>query len=175
MPPPGPPAGPPDEGVTIGPVRPGDVDELFGAFARVVEDREGFPQAPPLSRPDFESYWLDHTSAVLVARRLGELAGAYYLKPNFVGRAAHIANAGYFVVARFRRSGLGRRMVLHSLEEARRLGFDALQFNLVFESNPARRLYEDLGFQVVGRVPRAVEGEDALVYWREVDPPGAVL
>lgn len=156
----------------IRPATAADHDELFEAFARIVEDREGFPQAPPLSRTDFESYWLAHTSAVVVARRGGRLAGAYYLKPNFVGRAAHIANAGYFVVARFRRGGLGRRLVLHSLDEAPRLGFDALQFNLVFESNPARRLYEELGFQVVGRVPRAVDGEDALVYWREVGRAG---
>ena len=58
--------------------------------------------------------------------------------------------------------------VEHSMGEARRLGFDALLFNLVFESNPARRLYESLGFAVVGRVPRAVDGEDALVYWRQL-------
>ena len=150
----------------IRPIADGDHDDLFAAFARIVEDREGFPQEPPLSRPEFEDYWLAHSSAVMVARQSGRLAGAYYLKPNFVGRAAHIANAGYFVSAAFRGTGLGRRMVEHSLGEARRLGFDALQFNLVFESNPARRLYENLGFEVVGRVPRAVEGEDALIYWR---------
>jgi ribosomal protein S18 acetylase RimI-like enzyme len=56
--------------------------------------------------------------------------------------------------------------VLHSLDEAKRLGFDAMQFNLVLKSNPARRLYEELGFQVVGRVPGAIEREDALIYWR---------
>ena len=41
-------------------------------------------------------------------------------------------------------------------------------FNMVFESNPARRLYERLGFEAVGRVPEAVGGEDAIVYWRRV-------
>ena len=47
-------------------------------------------------------------------------------------------------------------------------------FNLVFESNPARYLYEGFGFQAVGRVPQAVEGEDAIVYWRRVSSgPGA--
>ena len=152
--------------VDIGPVREADHDHLFAAFSRIVEDREGFPQEPPLSRAQFEDYWLAHSTSVVRARVGGALAGAYYLKPNFVGRAAHIANAGYFVVAGFRGTGLGRRLVLHSLDEARRVGFDALQFNLVFESNPARRLYEGLGFQAVGRVPRAVEGEDALIYWR---------
>ena len=150
------------------PAAPDDHDELFTAFARIVEDGEGFPQAPPLSQADFDDYWLAHTSAVVVCRVGDELAGAYYLKPNFVGRAAHIANAGYFVVAGHRGAGLGRLLVEDSLRRAPSLGFDALQFNLVFESNPARRLYEEVGFRVIGRVPRAVEGEDALVYWREV-------
>jgi hypothetical protein len=29
-------------------------------------------------------------------------------------------------------------------------------------------MYESLGFTVVGRVPSAVDGEDALVYWRQL-------
>ncbi len=103
-----------------------------------------------------------------MARFGGYLIGAYYLKPNFVGRAAHIANAGYFVLAPYRSTGVGRTMVEHSLREARRLGFDAMQFNLVFESNPARGMYRKLGFEEVGRIPEAVEGEDALIYWRSL-------
>jgi GNAT superfamily N-acetyltransferase len=90
------------------------------------------------------------------------------VKPNFVGRAAHIANAGYFVVPEHRGSGIGRALVEHSLDEARRLGFDAMQFNLVFVSNPARALYEDLGFRQVGEIPAAVDGEAAAIYWRSL-------
>lgn len=145
-----------------------DHDDLFVAFARIVDDKEGFPQAPPLDRAEFDDYWLARSAIVVAAREHGELAGAYYVKPNFVGRAAHIANAGYFVVAEHRGTGIGRALVEHSMIEARRLGFDALLFNLVFESNPARSLYESIGFTVVGRVPSAVDGEDALVYWRQL-------
>jgi hypothetical protein len=29
-------------------------------------------------------------------------------------------------------------------------------------------MYEQLGFEVVGRVPDAVEGEDAVIYWRSL-------
>ena len=146
-----------------------DYDELFVAFSHIVGAREGFPQQPPLTRQDFDEYWLEHSSAVTVARFGGYLVGAYYIKPNFVGRAAHIANAGYFVLAPYRSTGVGRAMVEHSLRQARHLGFDAMQFNLVFESNPARGMYEKLGFEEVGRIPDAVDGEDALIYWRSLE------
>jgi GNAT superfamily N-acetyltransferase len=146
-----------------------DYDDLYTAFARIVAAGEGFPQAPPLTRPDFDDYWLAHSSAVRVARFGGALIGASYIKPNFVGRAAHIANAGYFVLAPYRGTGVGRALVEDSLLVARQRGFDAMQFNLVFESNEARTMYTSLGFKEVGRIPDAVDGEDALVYWRSLD------
>ena len=155
--------------LTAAEATPADHDELYEAFAGVVAAGEGYPQAPgPLAVADFDDYWLDHKSLVVVARLEGRLAGSYYLKPNFAGRGAHIANAGYFVVPDVRGQGAGEALVRHSFDEARRLGFDAMQFNLVFESNPARRLYERLGFEVVGRIPEAVDGEAAIVYWRRL-------
>ena len=42
-------------------------------------------------------------------------------------------------------------------------------FNLVFESNLARAMYRQLGFDEVGRIPSAVEGEDAVIYWRSLE------
>jgi AbrB family looped-hinge helix DNA binding protein len=45
------------------------------------------------------------------------------LKANHPGRAAHIANAGYLVGADQQGGGIGRVLVEHSLEVARRLGY----------------------------------------------------
>ncbi len=146
-----------------------DYDELYTAFIRIVGAGEGFPQVLPLTREDFDDYWISHSAAVSVARFGSYLIGASYIKPNFVGRAAHIANAGYFVLAAYRGTGVGRSLVEHSLREARRLGFDAMMFNLVFESNSARAMYRKLGFDEVGRIPAAVEGEDAVIYWRSLE------
>jgi GNAT superfamily N-acetyltransferase len=146
-----------------------DYDELFAAFSRIVSAGDGFPQAAPITRDEFDDYWVDHSSAISVAKFGSYLIGAYYIKPNFVGRAAHIANAGYFVLTAYRGTGVGRSLVEHSLLEARRLGYDAMQFNLVFESNAARSMYERLGFSEVGRIPHAVDGEDALIYWRSLE------
>jgi GNAT superfamily N-acetyltransferase len=155
--------------LTVAEAGPDDAHELFEAFMAVVDAGEGYPQAPgTLTREDFADYWLDHKSLVAVARLDGRLAGSYFLKPNFAGRGAHVANAGYFVVAGLRGRGLGQALVEHSLVEARALGFDAMQFNLVFAGNPARRLYERMGFREIGRVPEAVDGEDAVIYWRRI-------
>jgi GNAT superfamily N-acetyltransferase len=154
--------------VAIRPATVEDHDELYTAFSRIVSAGEGFPQQPPLTREEFDDYWIRHAAAVSVACFGGYLVGASYIKPNFVGRAAHIANAGYFVTAPYRSTGVGRSLVEHSLREARRLGFDAMMFNLVFESTPARALYRELGFDEVGRIPSAVDGEDAVIYWRSL-------
>jgi GNAT superfamily N-acetyltransferase len=144
-----------------------DRPRLFEIFADAVERGDGYPESAPL-RPDrFAANWVD-PPVVVVGRLGGEVVGAYYLKPNFPGRAAHIANAGY-VVARGRRgAGIGRLLVEDSIIRAHTAGFDAIMFNLVFESNPARPLYERLGWREIGRVPRAVDDEPAVIYWRDV-------
>jgi GNAT superfamily N-acetyltransferase len=150
--------------------RPDEYGDLYRAFAEIVAMGEGFPHDPgvALTYDDFSDYWLDHKSFVGVATLGGRLAGSYHLKPNFVGRGAHIANAGYFVVRDLRGHGIGERLVRHSMEQASALGFDALQFNAVFASNPARRLYERLGFQVIGSIPDAIDGEAIVIYWRRL-------
>jgi ribosomal protein S18 acetylase RimI-like enzyme len=155
-------------GVALRPLTAVDELELFDLFARVVGAREGYPQAPPLTRDVFDETWIHHATTVIVARADDHVVGAYYLKPNQPGRAAHIANAGYVVDAASRGRGIGRRLVEDSIRRAPTLGFDAIQFNLVFESNPARKLYEELGWEQVGRIPDAVEGEAAIIYWRRV-------
>ena len=144
-----------------------DRERLFEIFADVVERGDGYPESAPLQADRFAVSWID-PSVVVVAKIDGEVAGAYYLKPNFPGRAAHIANAGYMVDRHHRGHGIGRRLVEDSIVRAPQAGFDAVMFNLVFESNPARPLYERLGWREIGRVPRGVEGEPAVIYWRDV-------
>jgi hypothetical protein len=47
-------------------------------------------------------------------------------------------------------------MADHCLNEAHRLGFRAMQFNFVISTNsPAIRLWQELGFNIVGTLPAA--------------------
>jgi GNAT superfamily N-acetyltransferase len=146
----------------------GDREDMFSLYALVVEEGGAFPREPPADETMFREAWMDGKTGVYVADVGGTFAGSYHLLANYEGTAAHIANAGYMVAPEFRRRGVGRALVAHSLEEARRHGFDAMMFNLVLESNPSRTLYEQLGFEAVGRVPEAIRGEDAIVYWRKL-------
>jgi GNAT superfamily N-acetyltransferase len=155
--------------VDVGPLAADHAEELFWLFADIVARGEGFPQQPPLTRAVFEDVWARPVTVVVGALREGTLAGAYYLKPNLPGLGAHIANAGYVVSRPVRRLGIGRLLVEDSVQRAPLAGFDAVQFNFVFADNPARSLYEDLGWRVVGTVPSgAGPGRDALIYWRAV-------
>ena len=52
-------------------------------------------------------------------------------------------------------------MAQHALEEARKLGFAAMQFNFVVATNiRAIRLWQSLGFAIVGTVPGAFRHRD---------------
>jgi GNAT superfamily N-acetyltransferase len=159
--------------VRIGPIAGDRVDELFMLFADVVARGDGYPHLPPLTRAVFEDTWLRPVAVVVAAVDDDGLAGAYYLKPNQPGRGAHIANAGYVVDRRRRGQGIGELLVVDSIGRAPLAGFDAVQFNWVFASNPARSLYERHGWTEIGRVPDAVgrpdgSREPAIIYWRRV-------
>ena len=67
-----------------------------------------------------------------------------------------MASATYVVDVLAQGQGFGRALVEHSLERARAEGFLAMQFNYVVSTNaPAVALYRKLGFDVVGRLPKA--------------------
>lgn len=66
-----------------------------------LEDGRSWPFEHPLSLDGFRAYFLSH--AAFVVRRLEEgeggdsssVLGAFYIKPNFPGRCAHICNGGF--------------------------------------------------------------------------------
>ncbi|MDZ8077556.1 MAG: GNAT family N-acetyltransferase [Nostoc sp. SerVER01] len=136
----------------------------------VIVEGKTYPQKQPLSQTEFSSYWLSkdafvvRASTVDATQKPKEILGAFYLKPNFPGRCSHICNAGFIVQPRLRGQGIGRFMGEAMLLIAANLGYEAVMFNLVFETNIASiTLWQSLGFEIVGRIPRAAKLENGQV------------
>ncbi len=107
----------------------GDADGVLAIARELVADGTTYVFAPETTDDELRAYWLD---------------------------PRHVANASYAVAQRFAGGGVGRAMGEHSLEEARRLGFKAMQFNFVVSTNEAEvALWKNLGFRIVGELPKA--------------------
>jgi ribosomal protein S18 acetylase RimI-like enzyme len=86
----------------------------------------------------------------------GRVVGTYFIRANQQGGGAHVANAAYATAPASRGRGIARAMCANSLERARARGFRAMQFNFVVATNErAVRLWQAMGFDVIGRIPGA--------------------
>jgi ribosomal protein S18 acetylase RimI-like enzyme len=149
-----------------------DGDAIWAILEPILREGEAYALPRDWSRHEALAYWHAPDHAVFVAQEASEVVGTYYLRPNQRGGGAHVANCGYATLARARGCGVAGAMCTHSLELARRRGFTAMQFNFVVATNEgAVALWKRLGFDVVGRLPRAFRHPahglvDALVMYR---------
>jgi ribosomal protein S18 acetylase RimI-like enzyme len=117
---------------------------------------ETYPCAREISEAESHSYWIDKPQATYIVELDGTILGSYYIKPNSEELGAHVCNCGYIVSKNARGQGVGSAMCAHSQDEAARLGFRAMQYNLVVASNEkAVRLWQKHGMQIVGTLPGA--------------------
>jgi len=142
-----------------------DCNAIWEIFREVIAAGEAYPLDSAISREDALAYWCQPDAHVYVAeldrknrsssRTASQVVGSYMLRPNQSGGGVHVANAGFIVAKNARGQGVGRAMGEHCLNEARRLGFRAMQFNFVVSTNPAVQLWQDLGMKIVGTLPGA--------------------
>jgi L-amino acid N-acyltransferase YncA len=160
--------------VTIRPATAADWPAMWAIFRAVVAGRDTYTFAPDTAEDVARAYFLGPGVCSRVAEVEGRVAGMYKLVPNQAGLGDHVANASFMVAPQAGGRGLGRALGEHCLDEARRAGFRAMQFNFVVSTNTrAVRLWQSLGFRIVGTLPRAFRhgtlGEvDALVMFREL-------
>jgi L-amino acid N-acyltransferase YncA len=149
-----------------------DSDAIWAILEPVIRAGEALALPRDMDREAGLDYWFPAGHKVFVAEDSGEVIGTYFLCANQRGGGSHVANCGYVTAGTATGRGVARAMCLHSLEQAKQQGFRAMQFNFVLTSNErAARLWQSLGFGMVGRLPEAflhpVEGYvDALVMYR---------
>jgi L-amino acid N-acyltransferase YncA len=141
-----------------------DVEPMQRLYKTIVEEGTSYPHERVPDGDEFEEYWFrgKTTIAAYVPYCRGtDPLGAFYLKPNWPGRARHVANAGFIVAPQWRNKGLGWLLGAVMLDYARDLGYRSVLFNLVFSENSmARHLWKKLGFVELGIIPGAVRKND---------------
>jgi ribosomal protein S18 acetylase RimI-like enzyme len=149
-----------------------DLDGMLAVLRAVLVPGDTLPFLETTSKEDFRSTWLGGGQCSWVAVTEAALVGMYAMGANRSGRGSHVASATYAVHPAAQGRGIGRALVEHSLAEAAHAGFLAMQFNYVVSTNIAAiRLYENLGFDIVGTLPKAFRHEtlglvDAYVMYR---------
>ncbi len=140
----------------IRPSEPRDNDAIWRILEPTFRAGETYPVPRDISQSDALAYWQSPGHVVFVTEDEGTIVGTYYLRANNRGGGQHVANCGYVVAPGVFGRGVARTMCAHSLDQARARGFTAMQFNFVVASNErAVRLWQDLGFAIVGRLPGA--------------------
>ena len=137
-----------------------DINDMIRIWNGVVEEGVAFPQEECLNEESGKKFFAEQ-SYCGVAEDNGSVVGMYILHPNYIGRLSGISNASYAVDSRCRGRHIGEKLVTDCMAQAKRLGFNILQFNAVVENNiHARHLYERLGFVHIGTVPKAFRMKD---------------
>jgi ribosomal protein S18 acetylase RimI-like enzyme len=119
--------------------------------------RRGDTYAVPstINEEEARRLWMEAPLRTYVAEDDGDILGTYKLSHNSAGGGDHVCNCGYIVSPRAQGNGLATAMCEHSQKMALELGFKAMQYNMVVSTNEsAVRLWQKLGFEIVGTLPR---------------------
>ncbi len=158
----------------IRPARPEDWPSIWTIIEPTIRAGETYTLDAGMSEGSARAYWLGPDKETFVAEEEGLILGTYFLRANQAGGGRHVCNCGYMTSAQATGRGIARQMCLHSLDHARKRGYRAMQFNFVVATNErAIRLWQSLGFDIVGRLPLAFQHPthgyvDALVMFQSL-------
>ena len=135
-----------------------DAPEMWAIIEPILAKGDTWVFAPPKSEADktkILDYWLSNDKYTYVCMLQNQIVGIFFIKSNQPDLGNHIANAGYMTRIDCRGQGIGYAMGAFSLEAARELGFEGMQYNIVVKTNEsAVRLWQRLGFSIVGTLPK---------------------
>lgn len=136
-----------------------DWAQMWPVVREIVRARETYTYDPAITEQQARDIWLEAPPGrTTVAVADGRVLGSAKMGTNRPGPGAHVATASFMVSAGARGRGVGTALCRDALEWARGRGYAAMQFNAVAASNEsAVRVYERLGFRIVGTVPGAFE------------------
>jgi L-amino acid N-acyltransferase YncA len=140
-----------------------DWPDIWPFFQQIVEAGETYAYPLGMGSEQAERLWMDQAPGIVVVAtdEDGRVLGSATTGPNRPGPGAHVATGSFMVDPAASGRGVGRALGRYAVEWARDAGFRGMQFNAVVESNTAAvRLWQSLGFEIVGTVPEAFRRPD---------------
>ena len=135
---------------------PADAPDIWRIFQAVVAPGDTYTFDSTTTEREAVAYFIGPGITSFVAEDDGRVVGMYKLIPNRIGRGSHVSNASFMVDPGVHGKGIGRRLGEHCLAEARRQGYEAMQFNFVVSTNTGGvTLWKKLGFAIIGTLPKA--------------------
>jgi GNAT superfamily N-acetyltransferase len=146
----------------IRPAADSDWPRIWPFFDAIVQAGETYAFPLDLTPETGRGWWMEAPPGLtVVLEERGELLGSAKMGPNRPGLGDHVGTASFMVAPEARGRGVGRRLAEHAVQWHRDRGFRAIQFNAVVETNTtAVRLWQSLGFQIVGTVPGAFRSRE---------------
>jgi len=156
-----------------------DWEQLWPIIEKVFRTGETYPYSPDITEKEAYSKWIVSPQETYVCLEFStensdEILGTYYIKPNQPELGAHVCNCGYIVSENARGKGVATSLCEHSQQVAIKLGFRAMQYNLVVSTNTAAvHLWKKLGFEIIGTLPKAFKSKslgyvDAFLMYKEL-------
>jgi L-amino acid N-acyltransferase YncA len=136
-----------------------DWPAIFAIFQQIVDAGETYAYPAGLTSDAARDLWMESPPGQTVVAQDGDtIVGSAKMGPNRPGRGAHVATASFMVDPDQQGRGVGRALGTYVIEWARAAGFHGMQFNAVVETNHgAVKLWQDLGFAIIGTVPDAFD------------------
>jgi ribosomal protein S18 acetylase RimI-like enzyme len=159
----------------IRPFQPSDWSALWPILHITFATGDTYTFSPHSTETEIHKAWIELPAATFVAtNEAGDILGTYFIKPNQPGLGAHVCNCGYVVAKAAQGQGVAAKMCEHSQKLAVDMGFRAMQFNFVVATNTgAVRLWQKLGFEIVGTLPEVYQHQklgfvDAFVMFKRL-------
>jgi L-amino acid N-acyltransferase YncA len=133
-----------------------DHDQIWEIIREVISKGDTYVFDPAASKESMLNYWFGTDRYTYAATENQKIVATFMIRDNQPGLGSHVANGSYMVSERASGKGIGMAMGEFSIAEAKRLGYHAMQFNIVIKSNVrAVRLWQKLGFNIIGEIPDA--------------------
>jgi ribosomal protein S18 acetylase RimI-like enzyme len=161
--------------LTIRPFEATDWISLWPILQTTFSTGDTYAFSPHSTEAEIHKAWIELPAATFVATNEADnIVGSYFIKPNQPGLGAHVCNCGYVVAKEAQGQGIAAHMCEHSQKLAVEMGFRAMQFNFVVATNKgAVRLWQKLGFEIVGTLPEVFQHQklgfvDAFVMFKRL-------